>query len=105
MFYGHHSSALPKRTTVQSAVPRQNLEAHLKSTRCKRGCVTCYMCPAGAVMGQDASMVGSKAANGGQVKTGQRMWPGTQDVLPCRSHIRQAYSFNITHNCWFWSLT
>ena len=35
------------------AVPRQNLEAHLKSTRCKRGCVTCYMCPAGAVMGQD----------------------------------------------------
>src|SRR6266480_5550344 len=33
-----------------------------------------------------ASMVGSKAANGGQVKTGQRMWPGTQDVLPCRSH-------------------
>src|SRR5205823_14470302 len=34
-------------------VPRQNLEAHLKSTRCKRGCVTCYMCPAGAVMGQD----------------------------------------------------
>src|SRR5256884_491538 len=48
-----HSSALPKRTTVQSAVPRQNLEAHLKSTRCKTGCVTCYMCPAGAVMGQD----------------------------------------------------
>jgi len=37
-----------------------------------------------------SSMVGSKAANGGQVKTGQRMWPGTQDVLPCRSHIRQA---------------
>src|SRR5438552_4710533 len=34
-------------------VPRQNLEAHLKSTRCKRGCVTCYLCPAGAVMGQD----------------------------------------------------
>src|SRR5438477_6818770 len=34
-------------------VPRQNLEAHLKSTRCKRGCVTCYFCPAGAVMGQD----------------------------------------------------
>src|SRR5437016_12242458 len=24
------------------------------------------------------SIVGSKAANGGQVKTGQRMWPGTQ---------------------------
>ncbi len=34
-------------------VPRQNLEAHLKSTRCKRGCVTCYTGPAGAVMGQD----------------------------------------------------
>src|SRR5437016_8141510 len=38
---------------VIQVVPRQNLEAHLKSTRCKRGCVTCYMCPAGAVMGQD----------------------------------------------------
>jgi hypothetical protein len=34
-------------------LPRQNLEAHLKSTRCKRGCATCYKCPAGAVMGQD----------------------------------------------------
>src|SRR5207253_1059360 len=28
------------------------------------------------------SMVGSKAANGGQVKTGQRMWPGTQMFYP-----------------------
>ena len=37
----------------QPAVPRQNLEAHLKSTRCKRTCITCYMGPAGAVMGQD----------------------------------------------------
>jgi len=27
-------------------------------------------------------MVGSKAANGGQVKTGQRMWPGTQMFYP-----------------------
>src|SRR5438445_12688368 len=44
----------------------------------------------GGVRSIVASMVGSKAANGGQVKTGQRMWPGTQDVLPCRSHISQA---------------
>src|SRR5207253_3091075 len=29
-----------------------------------------------------SSMVGSKAANGGQVKTGQRMWPGTQMFYP-----------------------
>src|SRR5437016_4834536 len=29
-----------------------------------------------------ASMVGAKAANGGQVKTGQRMWPGTQMFYP-----------------------
>src|SRR6266705_6606522 len=43
----------PKLTAGLRAVPRQNLEAHLKSTRCKRGCVTHYMCPAGAVMGQD----------------------------------------------------
>ncbi len=30
-----------------------------------------------AVMTNSASVVRSKAANGGQVKTGQRMWPGT----------------------------
>ena len=29
-----------------------------------------------------ASVVGSKAANGGQVKTGQRMWPGTWFFYP-----------------------
>jgi len=28
------------------------------------------------------SVVGSKAANGGQVKTGQRMWPGTWFFYP-----------------------
>src|SRR5947207_2218483 len=43
----------PPAVDLSVAVPRQNLEAHLKSTRCKRGCVTYYMCPAGAVMGQD----------------------------------------------------
>ena|SRR5439155_22502525 len=31
----------PKLTAGLRAVPRQNLEALLKSTRCKRGCVTC----------------------------------------------------------------
>jgi hypothetical protein len=29
-----------------------------------------------------ASVVRSKAANGGQVKTGQRMWPGTWFFYP-----------------------
>ena len=30
----------------------------------------------------ESSVVGSKPANGGQVKTGQRMWPGTWFFYP-----------------------
>src|SRR6266566_9061426 len=46
------------------------------------------------------SMVGSKAANGGQVKTGQRMWPGTQMFYPVVCILGKP-----NHNCWFCSLT
>src|SRR6267378_8135127 len=46
--------------TMTCASPK--LEAHLKSTRCKEGCVTCYMDPAGAVMGQRKFSVGTAAA-------------------------------------------
>jgi hypothetical protein len=43
--------------TFRCASPK--LEAHLKSTRCKRGCVTHYMGPAVAVMGQTRFSVGT----------------------------------------------
>ena len=40
------------------------------------------LCIRRALRQDESSVVGSKAANGGQVKTGQRMWPGTWFFYP-----------------------